>query len=106
MDGVPGLSPAQLQKVRDSQEIHRRGRALLHAVMCKGALVYWNNPRVASPGLNQPISTSFKSSTATLLGWTHAAMARTGLKAGASQATAPESAALQPYVTTTLSISP
>ena len=24
MDGVPGLSPAQLQKVRDSQEIHRR----------------------------------------------------------------------------------
>ena len=44
MDGVPGLSPAQLQKVRDSREIHRRGRALLHAVMCKGGVGVLEQP--------------------------------------------------------------
>ena len=44
MDGVPGLSPAQLKKVRDSREIHRRGRALLHAVMCKGGVGVLEQP--------------------------------------------------------------
>ena len=44
MDGVPGLSHAQLQKVRDSREIHRRGRALLHAVMCKGGVGVLEQP--------------------------------------------------------------
>ena len=97
MDGVPGLSPAQLQKVRDNREIHRRGRALLHAVMCRGGVGSWSSPLVASPGWKQPTSNSFKSFKATLPGWTHAAMAKTGQKAGASLATAPKSAALQPY---------
>ena len=33
MDGVPNLTPTQLQKVRDSKEIHRKVRALLYAVV-------------------------------------------------------------------------
>ena len=44
MDGVPGLSPTQLKKVRDSHKIHRRGRALLHAVMCKGGVGVLEQP--------------------------------------------------------------
>ena len=36
MDGVPGLSPAQLKKVRDSREIH--------AVMCKGGVGVLEQP--------------------------------------------------------------
>ena len=36
MDGLPHLNTAQQEKVRQSKEIHRRGRQLLHAVMSKG----------------------------------------------------------------------
>ena len=38
------FSPTQLKKVRDSREIHRRGRALLHAVMCKGGVGVFEQP--------------------------------------------------------------
>ena len=44
MDGVPNLTPSQLQKVRDSKEIHRRGRALLYAVMSRGGIGVLEQP--------------------------------------------------------------
>ena len=44
MDGVPSLTPSQLQKVRDSEEIHRRGRALLYAVMSRGGIGVLEQP--------------------------------------------------------------
>ena len=37
MDGVPHLSPAEQQRVRDSTEIHQRSRDLLRASFAKGA---------------------------------------------------------------------
>ena len=44
MDGVPNLTPNQLQRVRDSKEIHRRGRALLYAVMSRGGIGVLEQP--------------------------------------------------------------
>ena len=44
MDGVPNLTPTQLQKVRDSKEIHRRGRAILYAVMSRGGIGVLEQP--------------------------------------------------------------
>ena len=44
MDGLPHLSQAQLEKVRQSKEIHRRGRQLLYAVMSKGGIGILEQP--------------------------------------------------------------
>ena len=44
MDGLPHLNKAQLEKVRQSKEIHRRGRQLLYAVMSKGGIGILEQP--------------------------------------------------------------
>ena len=44
MDGLPHLTPAQQEKVRQSKEIHRRGRQLLYAVMSKGGIGVLEQP--------------------------------------------------------------
>ena len=44
MDGLPHLNQAQLEKVRQSKEIHRRGRQLLYAVMSKGGIGILEQP--------------------------------------------------------------
>ena len=60
MDGVPGLSPTQLKKVRESREIHQRGRALLHAVMCKGGIGVLEQPPSSLAWLEQANLDLFK----------------------------------------------
>ena len=44
MDGVPDLTPSEREKVRDSSEIHRRGRLLLHATFSKGGVRILEQP--------------------------------------------------------------
>ena len=44
MDGLPHLNTAQKEKVRQSKEIHRRGRQLLYAVMSKGGIGILEQP--------------------------------------------------------------
>ena len=44
MDGLPHLTTAQKEKVRQSKEIHRSGRQLLHAVMSKGGIGILEQP--------------------------------------------------------------
>ena len=103
----PALAPAQLQKVRDSREIHRSGRALLHAVMCKGGVGVLEQPPTSLTWLETANFELFRRvPRPPCLGGRMPPRQGLGQKAGASQATAPESAALQPYATTTLRTSP
>ena len=44
MLGVPNLSPAELSRVRDSREIHRRGRELFKAVATQSGVAILEQP--------------------------------------------------------------
>ena len=44
MLGVPNLSPAELSRVRDSREIHRRGRELFKAVASQSGVAIFEQP--------------------------------------------------------------
>ena len=44
MLGVPNLSPAELSRVRDSREIHRRGRELFKAVASQSGVAIFKQP--------------------------------------------------------------
>ena len=53
MNGVPGLSPSQRQKLLDSKTIHERGRALFRAVVSKGGVGIWEQPPSAMSWLEE-----------------------------------------------------
>ena len=44
MLGVPNLSPAELSRVRDSREIHRRGQELFKAVASQSGVAIFEQP--------------------------------------------------------------
>ena len=82
MDGVPNLTPEQLNKVRDSKEIHRRGRALLYAVMSRGGIGVLEQPPGSLAWLHPRIITFSKASKDTWHGQMPASTAKTGQKPG------------------------
>ena len=53
MNGVPGLSPSQRQKLLDSKTIHERGRALFRAVVSKAGVGIWEQPLSAMSWLEE-----------------------------------------------------
>ena len=102
MDGLPHLNTAQKEKVRQSREIHRRGRQPLLAVMSKGGIgileqlpssLAWLEPE------NHNLFREFQGHIA----WTDACRygIRTGQKAGHSHPTTIWWPAYQPCATIT-----